>query len=111
MAKAKQRSAISVISGAVSRSSPALASDIGHVERAEDAVEITDGDQEQRRGDEVEEAIFHRAVDLLALRAEHQEPEGRDQQDLEPDIEVEDVTRQEGAADAGHQQHQQGKKP
>ncbi len=85
-----------------------LQRDIGHVERAEDGVEITHRDQEKRRADEVQDDIFQRAVDLLPRRAEHDEAEGRDQQHFEPDIEVEDVSGQERAGNAGHQQHQEG---
>ena len=50
--------------------------------------------------------VFDRAVDLLAARAEDQQAEGGDQQHLEPDIEIEQIAGQEGAADAGHQQQQ-----
>ena len=38
---------------------------------------------------------------------QHQQAEGRDQEHLEPDIEVEDVAGQERAADARHHQHQE----
>jgi hypothetical protein len=43
------------------------------------------------------------------LRTEHDQAEGRDDEDLEPDIEVEDVAGQECPADAGHHQHQERK--
>lgn len=88
-----------------------LLRDIGHVERAEDGIEITHSYQEQRRADQVQNGVFQRAVDLLARRAEHDQAEGRDQQHLEPDIEVEDVAGQESAGDTGHQEHQEGIKP
>ena len=84
-----------------------FAVEVGHVERAEHAVEIAGGDQEQRRGDKIEDGVFDRAVDPPRVIADHQQPERRDDEDLEPDIEVEHVAGQEGAADARHHQHQE----
>jgi hypothetical protein len=43
----------------------------------------------------------------ICSRSEHDQAEGRDQQHLEPDIEIEDIAGQKGAGDAGHQQHQE----
>ena len=87
--------------------SRSLARDVGHVQRAERAVEQPGRDQEQSRGDEVEHRVFGRAIDLFGFRPQDDQAEGRDQEDLEPDIEVEDVAGQERAADTRHHQEQE----
>ena len=48
-------------------------------------------------------AVFHRAVELQRIAGEHDQPERGDQHHLEPDIEVEQIAGQEGAADASQQ--------
>ncbi len=83
-----------------------LACNVGHVERAEGAVEIAGGAQEQRRAEKVQDGVFRRAVDLLLLGAEDHQAEGSDQKHFEPDIEIEDVAGQKGAGDAAHHQQQ-----
>jgi hypothetical protein len=84
-----------------------LGCDIGHVERAEDGIKDADRYQEQGGSDEVEDGVFHRAVDLDTSGADDQQAEGRNQQHLEPDVEIEEIAGQEGAADACHQHQQQ----
>ena len=85
--------------GLVSRGQ--LAGEVGHVERAGDAVEQADA-----RSGTAPTAIrfsvdvLDPAVELRALAAEHQQAERGDQHHLEPDVQVEEVAGQEGAADA-----------
>ena len=79
-----------------------------HVQRAGDAVEEADPRQEHDGRDQVQQHVLDAAVQLLARAAQHQEAEAGDQHDLEPDIEVEQVARQEGPADAHQQGLQQG---
>ncbi|MCY1561645.1 hypothetical protein D9M68_989360 [compost metagenome] len=49
--------------------------DVGHVERAEQAIGQAQRQQEQRCGEEIEEAVFHRAIELQRPSAQHDEPE------------------------------------
>ena len=80
---------------------------VGHVERAGHAVENADAGQEQDGRDQVEGHVFDAAVDLLARAAHDQKAEGGDQHHFEPDVEVEEVTGQEGPGHARDQDLEQ----
>ena len=51
----------------------------------------------------IEDGIFHRTVQLARFGAEHDQAEGRDQEDFEPDIEVKTSPVRKGTADTRHQ--------
>jgi hypothetical protein len=73
---------------------------LGHVERAEQAVQQADREQVQRRGGDVEgDVVDAGAHPLSAAAAEHQAV-GGDQQHLEEHEQVEQVGGQEGAVEA-----------
>ncbi len=88
------------------RGLPQLHGQVGHVERPHHAVQDADRAQEQGGGHQVQRKVLDRAGKLGSLPAQHEQDEGRDQQHLEPHVQVEEVTRQERAADA-HQQDEQ----
>ena len=76
---------------------------LAHVQRAAGAVDQAGGEQEDQRGEQVKGHVGHAAGQPAAAAAKRHQGEGGDQQHLEPDIEVEDVGGDEGAADAGQQ--------
>ena len=85
-----------------------LSGNVSHVECAEYAIEIGDGDQEQRRRNQIEKGVFGRAIQLRTFRPENEKPKRTDQQHLKPDIKVENVAGQEGRCHA--RRHQQEKR-
>ena len=100
-AKAKSRKAAEATIGVSSAAAGEAAVQVGHVERAGGAVEQADARQEGDGGDQVEADVLGRAVELVLAAADDEQAEGGDQHHLEPDVHVEDVAGQEGAADAG----------
>ncbi len=81
---------------------------LGHVQGAGGAVEQADRRQEQDGGDQVDGRVLDRAVELRLLAAERDQRERGDQHHLEPDVEVEQVAGEEGAADAAQQDMVEG---
>ena len=75
--------------------------------RSEQAIKIAGGNQKQCRGNQVEEGIFDSPVELLALGPQNQQPEGGNQQNLEPDVEIEDIAGEKRTEDPRHDQHQE----
>src|SRR3546814_8862702 len=72
-------------------------SHVGHVERAGHSIENADGDEEDRRSDQIDDDVLDaRLQPLLSLTVQDQ-PIGGDQQHLEKDEEVEQVARQKCA--------------
>src|SRR3546814_17862503 len=70
---------------------------VGHVERAGHSIENADGDEEDRRSDQIDDDVLDaRLQPLLSLTVQDQ-PIGGDQQHLEKDEEVEQVARQKCA--------------
>jgi hypothetical protein len=80
-----------------------LAGKVGEVERAGEPVERADAEEEQRRAEQVQHHELDAAAQLAGRRAEGQQAVRRDQEHLEEDEEVEQVTGEEGAV----QPHQQ----
>jgi hypothetical protein len=64
---------------------------VGEVQGAGKPVEQADSREEENGRDQVQRDVFHAAVDLLLAPAQDEQAEGRDEHDLEPDIEVEQV--------------------
>ncbi len=81
--------------------------EVGHVDRAGDPVDDADGHQQDGRGHQVDGHVLERALELRPLPTQRQQHERGDEQDLEPDVEVEEVTGQEGAGHARQQHHRQ----
>ena len=74
-----------------------LLRDVGHVQRAGDAVEHRHADQEQQRSDQVDGDVVQPGTHPLAAPAVQQQAVAGRQQHLEEDEQVEQVGRQEGA--------------
>ena len=74
-----------------------------HVERAGDAVDQADADQEQQRGGQVDGDVVQPRLHPRLPRSVQQQPVGRGQQHLEEDEQVEQIAGQERAV----QPHQQ----
>ena len=74
-----------------------LQREIGHVQRAGDAVDQRGADQEQRRGGQVGDHVMRAGLQPLAAAAMHHQPVGGDQQHLIEHEQVEQVAGQEGA--------------
>ncbi len=80
---------------------------VSHVQRAGDAVEDADRDQEQSRADEVQRHVMQgrdRAFGLDVAAAALQQAVGRDQQDLEEHEQIEDIAGQERAVQSDEQE-------
>ncbi len=73
------------------------------VRRARRAVDERDRREEEERGDEAHDDVRHARADALARAAEGEQHVRRRQQDLEPDVEVEEVARDERVEDARRQ--------
>ncbi len=82
--------------------------EIRHVQRAGRPVEQCHTGEEKQRGEQVEDRVAHRRIELRAVAADRQEAHRGDQHYLEPHIEVEDVAGEEGPVDAGEHAQQQG---
>jgi len=80
---------------------------IGHVERAGDAVEYRDTDQEAKRGGEIDRDVMQRRPDPKRARAMQHQPVGRGEHHLEEDEEIEEVPRQEGTVHPHEQELEQ----
>ena len=77
--------------------------EVGHVERARDAVEDTDRGEEDGRGEEVERHVLDGALELCPLPPEGEQHERGHEHDLERHVEVEQVPGEERHAHA-HQE-------
>ena len=80
---------------------------VRHVERAGDAVDQADADQEQQRGGEVDRDVVHARPDTKRTRAVQQQAVGCRQHHLEEDEEVEQVPGQESAVQPHEQELEQ----
>ena len=80
---------------------------VRHVEGAGHGVENAHRGQEERRRHQVEGDVLDGALELCALASQREQDEGRDQQHLEPDEQIEDVAGQEGAGHAHDQDVEQ----
>jgi len=80
---------------------------VGHVQRARGGVQAADGDQHQRRGDEVEHDVLQAGAGVFRPGVEHDEHVGGHQHHLEPDEQVEQVAGEKGARDADQREVKQ----
>lgn len=83
---------------------------IGHVQRAGESVQDRQGREEDDGGQQIQREVLHRPFELCLLPPERQQHERTDNHHFEPDVEVEDVAREEGAVEPHDEQVQDGKK-
>ncbi len=81
--------------------------EIRHVERAHGAVDQANRDEKEHRGEQVQRDILNRPFELAPLATEREQHKGRQEHQLEPDIEIEDVAGQERAAHRGEKRHRE----
>ena len=72
----------------------------GHVERAGGPVQQPEGSEENGRRDQVDGDVLECRPHLFSCAVERHQHEGRHEHDLEPDIEVEEITGQERTGDS-----------
>ncbi len=77
---------------------------VRYVERAGDAIDQADADEEQRRCREIDRDVLHARSHALRARAMQHQPVRGGQQHFEEDEQVEQVAREEGPIDPHQQQ-------
>src|SRR5690606_15289426 len=84
---------------------------VGHVERAGDAIKDGNAGEEKSGSQDVHGHVLYRALDLRFAPAEGHQHERRDNNNLEPHVEVKDVAREKGAVEAHQQEMEDGEIP
>ena len=81
---------------------------VRHVEGSRQSVQQSDAAEQQRGRDQAQGGVAHGAVQLRRRSSQYQQGQRGDEHDLEPDVQIEDVSRQERTAHARQQRVQQG---